>query len=146
MKKPLFALVGIAGGVLLIGAIAKGAIARNLNFVITGLRIGGTVLQPVLYVILGVQNPSSLDYTIQSLSGNVYVNGSLIGNASKFDEVTLKANSQTKYEIAVQMSILVVSTTILALFQGTIAGNLVIQGTVNVEHVPVPIDVTYKII
>lgn len=146
MKKPLFALVGIAGGALLIGAIAKGAIARNLNFVISGLRIGGTVLQPILYVVLGAQNPSSLDYTIQSLSGNVFVNGSLIGNASNFNEVTLKANTQTKYEVAVQLSILVVTSTILSLFQGTIAGNLVIQGTVNVEHVPVPLDVTYKII
>ena len=146
MKKPLLTLLGVAGGVLLISAVAKGAIARNLNFVVTGLRVGGTVLQPVLYVILGAQNPSSLDYTIQSLSGNVYVNDKLIGNASQFQEVTLKANSQTAYEISVQLSILVLSSEVLALFQGNIRGDLRIQGTVNVEHVPFPIDVAYKII
>jgi hypothetical protein len=146
MKKPLLTLVGVAGGVLLLGAIAKGAIARNLNFVVSGLRVGGTVLQPVLYVILGVQNPSSLDYTIQSFSGNVFVNGMLIGVASKFQETVLKANSQTPYEISVQVSILVLGSEVLQLFQGVIQGNLRIQGTVNVEHVPFPVDITYKII
>lgn len=146
MKKPFLILGGIAVGAIAIAAAAKAAIARNLNFVIAGLKVSGTVISPQFNIGIGVQNPSSVDYTIRSMSGSVYVNDKLIGNASNFQEVVIGSNSQTPYTITLRLSILQLAAEVLQVFNGQIAAEVKFIGTVNVENVPFPIDLTYKII
>jgi hypothetical protein len=146
LKKPIFALAGIAIGVIAITAAAKAAILRNLNFVVAGLKTGGSVLAPQFQIQIGVQNPSSIDYIIRSMSGNVYVDDVLIGNASNFQEVTIKSNSQTIYIIVLRVGILQLAAEVLKIFSGQLSGVVKFTGTVNVENVPLPIDLTYNIL
>lgn len=144
--KPLLYVAGAAAGIFLISAAAKAAIAKNLNVVIAGLKIAGSITSPQLIITLGIQNPSSLDYTLYSMSGNVFINGQMIGNASNFQTVTAKANSQTAYAVTVRLGLLEIAQQVLNVFQGNIEATIQMQGTVNVEHVPLPIDLTYQII
>ncbi len=123
--------------------------ASRLNFYVAKLvpRLQG--ITPVLDIYIGVQNPTGGTFTVQSAVGKVYANENYLGDLSSFTLTTVKPNQQTFFVASLRMSLIGLAQEVYnAISQGlsTVSFNLKFNGTVNVNGVPVPIALGYKII
>lgn len=149
MKKSILYVGGAAAAILLFmgGKLAYNATRLQFYIAKIGLRMSG--LTPYVDVDLMIQNPAASDYELTAFVGQLYFNGSLMGNASIFTPVPVKAYNETKVVIPVKLSLLGSAQTLIALLQngGTSNGaTLRVTGTVTVNSIPVPLDVTQNII
>lgn len=123
--------------------------ASRLNFYVAKIvpRLQG--ITPVLDIYIGVQNPTGGTFTVQSAVGKVYANDNFLGDLSSFTLTTVKPNQQTMFIASLRMSLVGLAQEIYnAISQGisTVSFNLKFTGTVNVNGVPVPIALGYRII
>mgnify|MGYP001608090947 FL=1 len=103
----------------------------------------------MLDIYIGVQNPTGGTFTVQSAVGKVYANENYLGDLSSFTLTTVKPNQQTFFVASLRMSLIGLAQEVYnAISQGlsTVSFNLKFNGTVNVNGVPVPIALGYKII
>lgn len=95
---------------------------------------------------LAVQNTSSGDFTMNSMTGNLYANDYFIGNVSSFTPVTIKANGETIVNLSVRMSLLGIVNDIINAFQNnSTTQELELSGTINVDNFQVPLNIKYKV-
>lgn len=101
---------------------------------------------PVITVEVSIQNTSSTDVPINSFAGNVFADGSLIGNIANFVPVVIPANSQVVIPVSMQLQILGVVNQIIQAFQyGNVKKALQVNATANVAGLPVPIKLNYNV-
>lgn len=101
---------------------------------------------PVAELTIQVQNTSNSNINLYSLAGQVYANGTLIGNISNFSGVTITANSSVLLPITVQFSILGAVNDLIRSFQtGQFRQDISIEGYVNAANFQVPLKLTFKI-
>ncbi len=109
---------------------------------ITGASLTGGA--PVIDLSLTVQNTSTSSLVINSFAGNVYANGTLVGNVGNFSPVAIPANSQTALPVTAQLQIIGLANDILkAVDTGTLSQNINIKGSANVNGIQLPVDVTF---
>jgi len=123
--------------------------ASRLNFYVSKIvpRLQG--ITPVLDIYIGVQNPTGGTFTIQSAVGKVYANENYLGDLSSFTLTTVKPNQQTFFIASLRMSLVGLAQEVYnSISEGlsTVTFNLKFNGTVNVNGVPVPIALAYRII
>ena len=123
--------------------------ASRLNFYVAKLvpRLQG--ITPVIDIYIGVQNPTNGTFTIQSAAGKVYVNENYLGDLSSFSLTSVKPNAQTFFVCTLRMSLVGLASEVYnAISEGlsTVTFNLKFNGTVNVNYVPVPVALGYRII
>ena len=142
----LEALLLLGGAALLyIGNQARSV--ANLTFFpngITGMAFEG--LSPVAYLSVLVQNTSNVAIDLNSLSGSVLVDNTLVGNISNFSPIRINANAETVMPLKVRFAILGIVNDIIQSFQqGNFQKNIVLEGTVNANGVQVPLTLTFQI-
>lgn len=119
----------------------------NLTFFphgVSGMAFEG--MNPVAYLDILVQNPSNVSIDINSLSGNVLADGTLVGNVSNFTPVALAGNSEAVVRVKVRLQLLGLVNDIISAFQaGHLQKNLAIDGTANVDGVQYPLNLTFQI-
>lgn len=133
--------IGLAA-VWLLNKFSLAGIGQNLVYNIRGLAFQGTTI----IIKLGIQNPSSAGFVLNSVSGTVYIAGNQIANVSTFTPVTIMPNWETVVPLVVRVGILDVVSNALALFQGAITQKSPIRlmANVNVNDLVVPVDLTYN--
>jgi len=136
-----------AGAFLAYRLVTKGYGISTLNYYIQKLSLSWDGATPILYITLGIQNPSSASMEVRSFSGNLYANDYLVGNVSTFRLTEIKANSQTFFVVAARLSILGIVSDLINIINGqsSLQQTLKLTGTLNVDGVPVPVSLTYKI-
>lgn len=111
---------------------------------ITGFSLAG--YSPTITADLIVQNTSNVDFTINSLAGNVTSDGTIIGNISSFIPVPIPANSQGSIRLTLTLQPLgVVNDIISILTGGNGTRNMLVQGAVNANGLQVPFMLPYKV-
>lgn len=127
-----------AVGFLLLTFLAKAKALGNLNFLSTSVRsFFFQGVTPSLDMVTTVQNTSSTDVTINSFTGNVYLNGSsgqtYVGNVSSFQPITIQANRQQDIPFTVSLSaISAVNSIIQAIESKNFTQHLTFDGSANV--------------
>jgi LEA14-like dessication related protein len=144
---PLFIAAPVALLLLKGGSVIYNA--SRLNFYIAKLvpRLQG--ITPVIDIYVGVQNPTGGTFTVQSVAGKVYVNENYLGDLSSFTLTTVKPNQQTFFVATLRMSLIGLASEVYnAITEGlsTVTFNMKFNGTVNVNSVPVPVALGYRII
>lgn len=141
MKANPIVVVGL--GYLLLQVANKAYGAKQLNYFIA--KVSWTF--PTLFITIGVQNPSSADFTIRSFTGTLFANDDEVANVSSFNLTRIKSNAQTFFVVAVRLSLLETGMHLWEILNGAggISQTLKLTGTVNVENVPVPVSLTYKL-
>jgi len=146
--------MGDLGGVLVLAGIAglyfftlKNA-AGNLVYQpgnVTGFDLNGAY--PVITADLIIQNTSNVDFTINSLAGNVTSDSTLIGNVSDFTPVQIRANSQGSIPLTLTLQPLQIVNTLIALLTGSGSGSrtMVITGSANVNGFQQAFTLSYKV-
>lgn len=135
------------GGVIAYSLLRKTVGLGNLNFYPAGVKdfkFEGT--KPVMTLKIAVQNTSNQTYTLHSLAGNLFANGTLAGNAKLFQDTIIAANAEGILYIRVEMFLLGILNEIIAALQGnTISIKLELDATANIDQLQVPINLTYQI-
>lgn len=150
--KGLFVVFGIVGvGAFLLHTMQKAAAAGTLKMFIDNLHIecgGFLCTSPVVELVTVIQNPSSSDLTLNSVAGDVFLNGSYIGNASSFNIPPIKAGAQQPVTINVRLQIAQIAATLLDLVTGKsgLKGEVRFDGTVTGEGINIPVNLTYKVL
>lgn len=97
-------------------------------------------------VELLIQNTSNQDYTLNSMAGNLYANGTLVGNLSVFNPVSIKRNSQTILDVQIKMLLIGMLDNIIdAITNGAYKVTLELDSYANVDNLQIPVDITYKV-
>lgn len=137
---------GNTGLLLLLGALGvylftRASTIANLVFVPRGIAITGGAVN----VVIGVQNPTSNSLSFNSLAGNLFVNGSAIGNVASFQPAVIIPNGETPVNVMVTPSILGIATDVLSMIQGNMSGGITanFQGTANIDNSAVPVNLNF---
>ena len=135
------------GGLLVFALFSKIRAIANLVFLPGNIsNIGFYGANPTMTFTVFAQNTAGTAVTVNSFAGNIYCNGTLIGNISSFNQITLPANSQTPVPLNAQlMGISVVSDLISAYSSGSTAQNVEIKGYANGVGFQVPIDLSFSV-
>lgn len=135
----------IAGAILAYNAFAKSTAAGNILFYpdnIHSVDIGGSGL--ILTAKIRVQNTSGQKFVIRSFAGNVFDNGSLVGNAENFQTVEVNPNSQILYPITIRIGWFGIADKIIEAWSSNGIGvKMDIKGSVNAENQQVKVALTY---
>jgi hypothetical protein len=142
----LEALLLLGGGALLyIGNQARSV--ANLNFFaddISAMTFEG--VNPVAYLDLLVQNTSNVNISLNSLSGSVYVDNTLVGNVSNFTPVVSMGNSEAIMQVKVRLMALGLVNEMIQSFQyKNFSKKIDLRATVNANGVQLPITLTFQL-
>jgi hypothetical protein len=143
-----------AAKVLIGGAAAVGAYfiwklrsVGNLVFFpgsITGMRWEG--MTPVMTFQVVVQNSSSLPVSIQSMAGNLFSSGLLIGNVFSVMPTDLPGNSRSFVNVEVRFMLLGIVNDIISSFQNrNFVQKVEFEGYANVEGVQIPVNLKLSV-
>jgi hypothetical protein len=113
----------------------------SLNFIPRGLGLVGNAVS----VIIGVQNPTSQGIQLQSISGNLILNGSSVGNVADFTPVLIAPNAETQINLLITPNIFGIAANAIYQLQNGLTGgiNATLQGTANVNNNPIPLNVNF---
>lgn len=120
--------------------------ASNLVYTpgdITGFTIDG--ISPIIYADLIIQNTSNIEFTINSLAGNVTCDSTQVGNISNFTPVRILPNSQGALPLTLKMLPIGLVNNIISVITGG-AGSKVLKldGSVNANGVQSAFSMTFK--
>lgn len=147
MGKTLGTLALIIGGILGIDLLIKSTSAKSLNFVIAKANLDtSNILSPVIQLVINIQNPTSVQYRIDAIVGNFYINDTLTGNVSSFISTNILAASQTAYPVNVALQPGAVINDIVSLFNGSQQLDLRLAGTANADGLLIPFDIKYSLV
>ncbi len=143
MKPIGYAALAITGA-FLFSKVATASAATRLNIILGKVAIANGALQLTLIA----QNPTPISYTVDSIVGTLAVNGSSIANVSSFVPVLVKRNSEVPVYVTVRITLLDVLTNIDDMLTGLSTRVVVfnLRGTVNIDSIVVPLDLTYKVL
>lgn len=111
---------------------------------ITAMRFEGVT--PVMSFQVIAQNSSSLGVSVQSLAGNLFSKGLLIGNVFSVKPIQLAGNARGYVNVEARFFILGIVNDIIASFQNRdFVQNITFEGFANVEGVQVPIKLSFNV-
>lgn len=142
-----------SGALLIIGAgvaayfyLRARAAGRLLFFPgnVQGMAFEGAT--PVAYLDFIVQNTSNADIVLNSVAGNAYANGYLVGNISQFQPQVIRGNSEIRFPVSVRFMLIGIVNDIITAFQtGSFHQDIQIEGTANAEGIPVRLDLKFNV-
>jgi hypothetical protein len=134
-------IVLIALGILAIYMISGPlSTLSNLNFIARGAAMNGGALQ----LTLGIQNPTSGAITLNSLVGNILVNGASFGNISNFASTIIAPNQETDIVLNIAPNDIGIAAGLLTSLEGgTDSLTVTAQATANINGAPVPVNLTF---
>lgn len=142
MKTGTLVLLGVGG--YLLWDITQNAIAVNtVNIVLQGVQVNSIT---DYVVTLTVQNVSNISATVNSMTGNILINGNQLASISNFTATTVPANGQINIPVTVQPSLLSLPGDIANIIQnGMNTLNFTVVGNVNVNGLVLPFTLTQAV-
>ena len=111
---------------------------------ITGLSFEGST--PAIDATILIQNTSNVDFTFNSVAGNVYSDGILAGNASSFTPTPVPGNTEGTLHIKIRLLPLSIANDIIsAITNGGIKRKLTLDGSVNANGSQVALALEFQI-
>jgi LEA14-like dessication related protein len=127
--------------------MSKANAAGNLVFIpgtISDIGVGDA--DPYMTISVIAQNTSNTSLLLNSFAGNVYANGTLIGNVSNFSGVVVPANTQASIPMQVLLLPLgIVSDLIQAFKNKSTAQSISIQAKANVNGFQVDVPLNFML-
>ena len=143
MKKGL--LVILAGATALY-FIAKKSLSSKLLFQIDNLGSKGKWYNPIIVISLRVLNPSNQSAKLNSITGELFLNGKLISNVTSFVPQNISAKAESIIKLEAQPGITGAASLLLDILQNKKAGyKIKFDGNANVDGIVVPINQSFAI-
>lgn len=145
--KAVPAVLAATGAYILYELVRSSNAAGNLLFASDRIiSFGFQNLTPVFKIGLRVQNTSNNDFVINSFAANIIADNYTIGNASFWTQQTIARNSQVILAIDFRLGTFDLVNRIIQAFQTKdFSFDIIMQGTVNVNGLQVPLNLKYKV-
>jgi hypothetical protein len=144
MRKYLLPLVGLA--VVGYFLIRRSTFANNIQVVLKDIALRGTITRPRINVTLGIQNPTNSKATIKSILGNVLWNDQSFANVSSFKTIEILPNAESTFVVETRPDLLGASGVIVDIFRKGFKGGVIkFEGTINVNNINLPLNVTKNV-
>lgn len=119
----------------------------HLNYYAAGVSLSWDNQTPVLKVSIGIQNPDENSFLVKSIVGNLYANGTIVGNVSAFTPLTVPPLSSVVYPVYVRLSILGITSNIIQILTGSGGFREMVEfdGTARVDNITNPLNIKYTI-
>jgi LEA14-like dessication related protein len=140
MKKS-FLFVGV-GAAILLYILSKKSAAKNLRvyFQTISLKKGKGLNFPTVQAVFRIVNPTSSALTIDSIAGDILLNGQLLSSLSQTDSLSIPGQSESIYTVNIKTPIFNALTTLISLFKNkTKKINVEFTGSVNSGGIIIPI-------
>lgn len=139
----------IGGGAiafLLYTAYKAKAVSNLLFFPGNVLSMGFMGANPVMTFNMSIQNTSSLPVTVNGLAGNLFSNGTLVGNVSLDGPITVPANTRVYQTFEAQFLLIGIVNNIIRAFQNNnFTQAMQLEGFANVSGLQVPISLELSV-
>lgn len=114
----------------------------SLQFVARGIGLGNGGIQ----LKIGVQNPTANQLTVNSLVGQVLVDGNPVGNVSAFMQQVILPNSESEVRVTLTPDIFGLLGQAINILQngGEAFDTISIQGTANVSGALLPVNLQFR--
>lgn len=99
-----------------------------------------------LEVAMIISNPTSSDIVVNSVVGEVYLNGRKFGNVESFVKTIIKANNKTTLYLDVRIMLPQLMTELLDMANKKLSVQIDMTGSINVDNQVMPLSLAYKII
>jgi len=143
MKKS-FLFIGV-GAAILLYLLSKKSAAKNLKVYFQTLSVKKSrgFNFPTIQAVFRIVNPTSSTLTIDSIAGDINVNGKFLSSLSQTETLTIAANSETLYTINIKTPIFNALSTLVELVKAR-SKNIKVSfdGTVNSGGILLPISET----
>lgn len=138
----------IIGGFFLIKFINTGTAIANLKFVLRSASLQIQGLAPMVNLVIGVQNIASTSFTVYAITGVLYLNGTAVANINSIQPVAIAPLAETPYSILLNPNVSTLANDIVNIMQGnsSLAATIRFVGSVNVDNVQAPIDISYNLV
>lgn len=145
---PLGLIAIAAGGYAIYKIVGKTLLIKNLSFNIASIQPSFQGLTPYLKIVFQIANPTADSLTVHAVTGDVYVNGDLVGFAQNLQALNITPYSSVQYSVNVKLSAIPLILEIIQMLQGKtgVQANVRVVGTVTVENVPFPLDLSKSIV
>jgi LEA14-like dessication related protein len=143
MKKYLpFVLIA---GALAYYYISFGSAAKKLKFYFQSIKFGSSkgLSIPPIFAVFRIVNPSNTTITVDSIAGDITINGSALASIQNLEKFTVSARSERLYEVKIQAPITNLLSTVYALL--TSKGKryaIAFDGTVNAAGAAISVNQT----
>ncbi|NDA63441.1 MAG: hypothetical protein EBX50_15585 [Chitinophagia bacterium] len=122
---------------------SKARAGQNLRINFSGLKFGKfTGLSLPLQLSFNIVNGSSTPITVNSIVGEVYVNGRVLSTVNNLDRFEIPANSSTVYTTLVQTSAIDAIQVVRGLIKDKKKLTVTFKGNVNSTGMMIPVEQT----
>ena len=149
-KKKTLLYIGLAAGAALLAFGAKSIVdAKFLNWQIQDFKLSPTGGQ----IALGIINPTSSSYTVNSLNIDILDNDSRVATASYMGQLVILPMATTTLLLTITLDASGILTTLFSagaqllqkgsdsdIAQGTATEEITIHGSANVDGIMIPVD------
>lgn len=93
-----------------------------------------------------VQNPTGSKFTVYSMAGSISANNYIVGNVSNFTGFVIPENSQSIFYLQIRLGVHPLVNEIISAFTNQHFGqDLELDGTVNVDNIPIRVKLNYHV-
>ena len=128
----------LAGGIVLFFA-SKAQAGKNIKAYLKGVKFSGKFPQTA-FITFRIVNGASAGVVVNSIVGEVYINGKLVGDVNNVQNFTIPANSEVEYTVKLTPSSLGIIAIIYQLFTTKQKFVVEFKGTVNSTGALISID------
>ena len=135
------------GGLVLLDKLSYFGAASRLHYTLASINPVYNGAQPILQLVIGIQNPTSQTFTVQAITGDVLLNGTYVGSVQAFQQTIIAHLAQTSLPVSVALSLSGLVSDIISLFTGSAGQSIAaeFQGTVNVDGNIIPLTLKYTL-
>ncbi len=126
--------------------MAKKNAAERLSFSAAGIKASFQGYSIIITVNVRVTNPSDKAFSVQSLSGELYVNEDWIGEVSSYQNRVIQPFTDTIYPVTMNLPYDNVTQKIFDLINNFTGVDVRLTGSANVDGVNVPTNIYYKVV
>jgi LEA14-like dessication related protein len=125
--------------------ISFGSAAKKLKFYFQSIKFGPSkgLSIPPIYAVFRIVNPSNTTISVESIAGDITINGNPLASIQNLEKFTVSARSERFYEVKIQAPITNILSTAYTLF--TTKGKkytIAFDGTINAAGAAIAINQT----
>ncbi len=118
--------------------------ADSLSYVPTGLKVGGSILNPEIILGVKIYNPSNVSTTFSNLNSELFLeNGQKVADVYYNQKLDIPAKSSVNILLTANTTFSNLATSVAELIKSKKA-NFKIKGIASIDSVPLPFTIDYK--
>lgn len=128
----------LGGALLLYTALKASKLVNGLKISFTNIFFGGSIISPVVYVTLKVENPTDVAITLNNIQGQLLYKGNFVSYVETVTETNIAANSAIYFDLKLQTGVGNMLQTIKTFLQTGVGNDFYFDGTVNINGLSIP--------